>query len=223
MSGPELGLVVHAPTSRVAIAIAQDLGAELRERAGLKTESARMTAVVPPARALAVESPVLDEFTSTLVECLRSEDAQTTMIQRQRYAGGVSEKDMAARCLTAAARCLRRVLGQDRDPRSIGGGEVAFWEFEAVTPMHLDSTQQKVQKPLLTALTIASDRLEPIPAGRLGSFKAPGQAPAEVSGVTPTTQDLLQIARFSGIAVAEACAQSDQVAPDRGLARIVSG
>jgi hypothetical protein len=74
------------------------------------------------------------------------------------------------------------------------------------------------------ALDWATDRIGPLPGGRLGSLRAPGAPPAIVEGVEPTADDLEFIARQSGQAIGRAHAYNNElVDPERLIAVVVEG
>jgi hypothetical protein len=118
------------------------------------------------------------------------------------------ELTICVRALTEAAQAMRRSVGQERRPPEISNGELAFDELQAVAGLRPDAPREKIQKALTRALERATDRLGPLPAGRLGSFRAPGEDAHVVEGVSPTASDLLEIARASGEALGHAHASS---------------
>lgn len=220
MSGPELALAVRAPTVRRAMAIAASLWDEVRNRAGLEPRPARFATVIPPAIPPHAGSLVLDAFLDAVVDVAPEAEAEADLA-RSRYPGGVDERRLAGHCLTAAARALRSSLEQDREPRPIEHGEAAFFELQAVMPMHLDAPREKIQRALVTALKRAVEHLGPVPGGRLASFRGPA-GPNVVEEVHPTTEDLEFIAHHSGVGVGHA-ATLDYVDAGAELLRIATG
>jgi len=202
MHGPELAFSVYAASSRAAIAIAADLWQEVRSVAELPTKPAQIIAVIPPTPAPNAESAVLDAFAQAIAENTESDKVAPVLLQREAYSGGQSEKHLAARCLTVAATAMRRSVGQDRDPRLIDDGDAAFGELMSVRPLVVDAKIERIQKPLIAALQLATERLGPIAGGRRGRFQ--GGAPNIVVDVQPSGQDLIEIATLSGVVVAAA-------------------
>lgn len=203
MAGPELALAVHAPTIRRALRIAVEVWAELRQTADLKPHPPLVATVIPPAIQPAVASDVLDAFVEALIETAPVAHQQVELA-RQRYAGGIDERQLAARCITAAASALRTSLEQEGDPRPVEDSETAFFELQAVSPLRLDAAREPIQRALRVALDVATERLGPFPGGRMASFRGPDGKPHVVETVQPTTEDLITIAREAGDAVGHA-------------------
>lgn len=220
MSGPELALAVRVPTVRRALAIAADLWDEIRAHADLEPRAPRFATVIPPTAQPDAASPVLDVFLDALAE-VAPDSITDADHARRRYHGGVDERRLAGRCLTAAARAMRRSLSQDRDPRPVEDGEAAFYEYEAVAPLRLDASGERIQKPLIAALERGIERLGPFPGGRLGSFRGPA-GPNIVDEVHPTPEDLAFIAHHAGLAVGYAAAAGHVDAAVEML-RVVTG
>jgi hypothetical protein len=198
MSGPELAMSVNAPTSRMAVAIARDVWDELRIAAGLAPAHAHVVDVAPPSPPPSAESAVLDEFAAGIGERGSDEAVTATLRARARYGGGSDERALAGRCLTAAAWGLRLALGQDSRPRPISDADAAWGEWCIAHNLRLDRALEQIQKPLLEALELATDRLGPFRGGEIASLKAPGHAPSVVESVTPTPEELERMARLSG-------------------------
>jgi hypothetical protein len=96
---------------------------------------------------------------------------------------------------------LRRAVGNDRDPRAIVDGDSAFAELQPARGVPVRSKAKPIQRAAVRALELATDHLGPLPGGRLGSFKAPDDAPRIVQGVEPGGAELLKMARLSGEAI----------------------
>lgn len=217
MTGPELALSIHAPSSRVALQIAHDVWREVREGAGLPPAAPRLMELIPPSPLPCAESAVLDTFAAAIGEHASSA-ASAVMRARMRYAGGTAERVLACRCVTAAARALRRTVGQSNDPRPINDADAAWGELGPVRGIHPLAEQLPVKRAAQHALEIAADRLGPFRGGELGSFKAPGQAPRVVDEIRPTVDDLVGMARYAGVAVGVAARLGAADAEDEMLA-----
>lgn len=200
MSTPELGLTVHAPTSRVALDIATDIWDEIRQHAGLPRAVAQVADLISPTNLPCGESGVVDAFTEALISS-RVAAAETVTQERMRYRGGNDERSLACRCLTSGARSFRRSLEEERDPRPITDAEAAFGELAAVSGLVLDADRAPIQRLVRQALELAADRLGPFRGGELGSFRAPGGAANVVEPVQPSQSELEQMARLAGEAV----------------------
>lgn len=223
MSGHELAIAVYSATSRLALHVAYDLWDEIRNRAGLQPQAARVVAVIPPTPAPQAPSDILDAFAEAIIEKISPAAVASVLRHRAAYAGGVTEKELAIRCLTAAATAMRRAVGQDRDPRPISDGEAAFGELMSVSPLHVDRARDGIQKPLVQALKLATDRLGPFPGGRLGSFKHPDEVAVTVEDVSPTPEELLQMALFAGAAVAAADGAVNEYDAAEAMALVARG
>lgn len=112
-----------------------------------------------------------------------------------------NEFTICVRALTEAAWALRRSVNQARRPPELSTSEQAFEELEAVVGLRLDAAGEKSQQALIRALKRAADRLGPIPGGRIGGFRGPGEEPRVVDGVAPGPSDLAEIAKASGEAL----------------------
>jgi hypothetical protein len=125
------------------------------------------------------------------------------------------------RCATMAALALRRIVGNAHEPRPIVDGDSAFAELQPAHGVPVSKQGSPVKKAAVAALELAADRLGPLPGGRLGSFRAPGQSPRVVNEVRATSSELLEMAQLSGEAVGAAAATGklDAVAATR---RVVS-
>jgi hypothetical protein len=77
---------------------------------------------------------------------------------------------------------------------------MAFVELQAVSGLHLDAEREIGRRALVEALERATDRLGPLPGGRLATIRPPDGGPAIVEGVAPTLADLIEIARAAGTA-----------------------
>jgi hypothetical protein len=206
MEGPELGITVRATDQRGALrgaeAIWKEIGLHIKSETPM-----RVADLHPPVGVVNAPSKVLDSFTAGLIARLGEEIANRIRGERERYEGGEPERVLAGRCLTMAARELRRELGNQNAGRSpiITDGDSAFEEWVIVDAPGLTSLSRrsaKIRKPLLEALDLAAERLGPVRGGELGSFRAPGERPSEPRKVAPSTEDLAEIARLSGEAIA---------------------
>ncbi|MGI8622993.1 MAG: hypothetical protein ACR2NB_05790 [Solirubrobacteraceae bacterium] len=206
MRGPELALVVHAASMRSALEIAEDVWNDLRDRADLAPALMRVASILPPAALEALPSDVLDAFVAGIVSTAPRRASDAARRARNRFDGRARERELAARCLTAAASSLRLALGRPSGAPAISDGDRAFGELSVVADLHLDADRERIQRPLVRALDLACERLGPVAGGRLGSVRAPGARPAEVESVHPTEQDLAAMAEDSGAAVGAAAA-----------------
>ncbi len=220
MRGPELALVVYAPTSRMAVTIARDIWNELRKHAELREAAASVQDVAPPFPQPCGDSQALDAFVTAITEVV-PECAGEVLRQRMRYAGGVDELTLVTRCLTAAARALRTTVGQEAQPRPITDGDAAWGELAPASSLRLDARRARVQHSVVEALKLATDHLGPLPGGRVGAFRAPGSPPRIVEEVHPSGDQLERMAASSGTAIGHAA--SFGVDPGHELAAIVSG
>jgi hypothetical protein len=215
MSSAELALVVHAPTSRVAIAIAHDVWDELRDRAGLDPALPRVTAVSEPTGAPCGDSPVLDAFVQAITETA-PEVAGEVLRERMRYDGRFDERVIGGRCLTAASRVVLRAFGEDRNPRVITDGDAAWGEFEAINSLFVgDRPSDFVElKALgLEAIDLGVERLGPLPGGRLSTGGI-------VETFSPSHDDLVAMGRLAGITVGRAAVVSPAVDIAAEVARV---
>jgi hypothetical protein len=206
MEGPELAVTVRATDQRAALRCAEAIWKEIGDRIG-KSAPMRVADLHPPVSAPNASSAVLDGFLAALTSGLGEEIANRIRGERERYDGGEPERVLAGRCLTMAARELRRKLGRaDTEPApTITDGDAAFEEWVAASGHGLTSAtpnSAQIRRPLLEALKLAAERLGPFPGGELASFKAPGERPSEPRKVAPSKGDLAEIARLSGTSIA---------------------
>ena len=206
MNGPELALTVRAPDQRTALRAAEALWEEIGNRIG-NAAPMQVADLHPPVSAANAPSAVLDGFVAALAPGLGEELANRIRGERERYDGGEPERVLAGRCLTLAARELRRELGREDDERTptITNGDSAFDEWQIVQSPGLGSLSQRsaaIRRPLLEALSLAAERLGPFRGGELGSFRAPGERASEPREVAPSPEDLAEIARLCGDAIA---------------------
>jgi hypothetical protein len=200
MRGPELALVVYAPTSRMAISIARDLWDELRAHANLPPAALRVQDVAPPFPQPCGDSAVLDGFVAAITE--QAPDLTGDIVrQRMRYPGGVDERTLTGRCLTAAARVLRSTAGQPTEPRPIANADAAWGELTPAVGLRLDAKRSKVQRATVEALELAAERLGPFRGGEMGAFRAPGKPPRIVEEIHPSAAELERMAASAGTAV----------------------
>jgi len=203
MIGPELAFPVNAPTIRRALAIARDVWVDVLARLGEDFYEPAIANVIPAGSHAEVRSDVLDTFVEAALDN-GAPNGEAIREMRIRFAGEVSETRLAQRCVTLAALTLRRVVDNQNEPRPIVDSQAAFDELQAAAGLHLDQQREALQQVVVEALTVATDRLGPIPAGGLAAFRAEGQRPAEVKRVQPTSEDLAQMARRAGMAVGRA-------------------
>jgi DNA-binding MarR family transcriptional regulator len=221
MAGPEIAVMINAPTIRRAIAIVRDIWAVVLARAGMGFFEPVITNVIPPGTQPLVRSDVLDAFLEGVIDS-GAPNGNTLRERRARYSGGPSDAALAGRCVTIAALALRRTVGNDGDPRPIIDSDSAFAELQPAhgVPVHPDATE--IKRSAVAALELATDRLGPLPGGRLGSYRAPGRAPNVVKEVRPTGSELTDMARLSGEAVG-AAATLGALDALWALGRVVSG
>ena len=215
MASPELALTVRATDQRSALRAAQAIWTTLGERLG-RDAPMRVTDIHLPPTAPNAPSAVLDAFLEGLTAGQGEELVNRLRGEREGFDGGEPERVLAARCLTLAARELRRELGRsdaDRVP-VIDDGDDAFTEWTAASGIGLGSATPKsgkIRKPLLAALQLAAERLGPFRGGELGSFKAPGARPQVVREVAPSEDDLIEIARLSAAAITARVSEEDEL------------
>lgn len=206
MEGPELAITVRATDQRSALRGAEAIWKEIGNRIGREAPMRVADLHLPPTAPNA-GSAVLDGFLGALDAELDEELANRIRGERERYDGGEPERVLASRCLTLAARELRRALGREDAGRAptITSGDSAFEEWVTVSGHGLASASPesaKIRRPLLEALKLAAERLGPFRGGELAAFKAPGEQPSVVREVAPSHDDLVAIARLSGAAIA---------------------
>ena len=219
MGGPELAFKVNAPTIRRALAVTRDVWGDVLKEIGSGFSEPMITNVIPPGSQALVRSEVLDAFLEAVVDTgVPNGDALREV--RARFSGGVSEAELAGRCVTTAALALRRTAGNDGQPRPIVDGDSAFAELEPAYGVPVGKEGALVKEAAVAALELATDRLGPLPGGRLGSFRAPGQSPRTVNEVRPTSSELLEMARLSGKAVGAAAATAT-LDPPAAMRRVV--
>jgi hypothetical protein len=220
MVGPELAVMVNAPTIRRALVIMRDIWSEVLERGGVPFFEPVITNVIPPGTQPLVRSEVLDAFVEAIVDAgVSNGDALGEL--RARFGGGLSEAELAGRCVTVAALALRRAVGNDRDPQVILDGDSAFAELQPAHGVPVGREVVEIKQATVAALELATDHLGPLPGGRRGSFKAPGGAANIVQGVEPSGAELLNMARLSGEAVGAADGLG-ALDPRVALARVLS-
>jgi hypothetical protein len=200
MAGPELAFPVNAPTIRRALAITRELWRDVLRALDLEFSEPSIANVIAPGSQPLIRSEVLDSFLESAVHS-GAPNGDGMREVRDRFAGGISEMGLAGRCVTGAARALRRARGNESEPRPIVDGDAAFAELQPAFGVPVDPEIQPIKDAVVAALELATDRLGPMPGGRLGSFRAPGQRPAIVDAVTPAVDDLREMARLSGQAM----------------------
>jgi len=206
MTGPELAFPVNAPTIRRALAITREVWANVLSEMGRGFSEPFVANVIPPASfPPTMTSPVLDAFLEGLIDT-GVPNGEALRSLRARFAGGVSEQELAGRCVTTAALALRRAVDNEREPRPIVDGDSAFAELSPARGVPVDREAAPIKAATVAALSLATDRLGPIPGGRLGSFRKQGQPPHSVEGVEPTSGELAEMARLAGSAVGRASA-----------------
>jgi hypothetical protein len=223
MDGPELAINVRATDQRSALRTAESLWNEIRDRLELEKKPMRVADLHLPPIAPAAPSLVLDAFIAGLSTDLDEEAVNQIQAERERYVGGETERVLAARCLTFAARRMRGALGgedADRAP-TITDGDSAFEELISVTGLGGQSPKvEAIGKPLLAALKLASERLGPFRGGQLASFKAPGERPKVAREVAPSKEELAEMAKLSGMAIAASSPESGELI---GFVRAAAG
>jgi hypothetical protein len=197
MAGPELAVAVNAPTMRRALDAARASWSEVLSESALEYFEPAVTNVIPPGSRPAIPSETLDAFVEGMIDG-GSPNGDTLRELRAKYAGGASEVEIAGRCVTIAALAARRAAGNQRNPRPVVDGDSAFAELQPASGVPVASQAEAVKKPAVASLRIATDRLGPLPGGRLGSFRAPKGQPNIVDGVDPTRSDLVEMARLAG-------------------------
>jgi hypothetical protein len=164
-------------------------------------------------------SPVIDAFTAGAA----AEDAdRAEPLHREAEAtvSPYSEIDLARRAITAASRTSSKAVKESPRKSLISTGEDAHIELEQFHPVSDDKRVLAVLGQLRETLELAVEELGPIPGGRLGSVKAPGQAPRSVSGDhQPTPEMMAELAHRAGAVVGRAGALGvvDSVAELRGV------
>jgi hypothetical protein len=220
MAGPELAMTVNAPTSRLALRIAHDVWQEVRDAAGLPPSTVQVADVIAPSPPPCGASDVLDAFVAAIIE-QHPAKADDVGRERMRYAGDLGERALAERCLTSAARILRRSVGQQQDPRTINDSEAAWGELMPVRGLALDRERTPIKRAVEEALELAAGRLGPFVGGEVGSFRHAGSEPRRVQTVRPTTDDLVQMAELAGKAVGRADRMVDAVNAVEEVRRVV--
>lgn len=203
MRGRELLLLTRAPTQRMALEFAYEAWPAILEEVDLPAQPPVIRDVFPPAAPLIVNSHCLDRF----VEVLLDEGAGTPQrlrAARASFAGDLTEKKLAARCVTEAAIALRRAAGQDRNPKLIAIGDDAFDEWQASRALELDSKRERIQAPTVDALDVAAKTFGPFPGGQLGSFTSGASRPTQPMEVDATPENLEYVAKNSARAIAAA-------------------
>jgi hypothetical protein len=201
MAGPELAFPVNAPTIRRALAITRELWRDVLQTLDLDFSEPSIANVIPPGSQPLIRSDVLDSFLESAIDS-GAPNGDGLREVRARFAGGIGEPALAGRCVTGAARALRRALGNEGDPRPIVDGDSAFAELQPAFGVPVDRQLQPIKDAVVAALELATERLGPIPGGRLGSYRAPGQRPAVVEAAAAEADDLREMARLSGQAMA---------------------
>jgi hypothetical protein len=223
MLGPELAINIRATDQRSALEIAELLWDEICDRLQLEDRPMRVADLHLPPTAPAAPSAVLDGLIAGLETELDDETSNRIRGERDRYEGGESERVLAARCLTLAARQMREELGRDDVDLmpTIANGDAAFEELIPVEALRGQGPAiEKVRKPLQKALSLASERLGPYRGGQLGSFKGDGERPQIPREVAPSQDDLAKIARLSGKAIAAGAPSEERLI---ALVRAVAG
>lgn len=222
MNGSELLVSVNAATSAQALEIAGEVWESVLEELRPDPKpTLRIRDVLRPGQPAVIPSPALDSFFEALAPSDALPPGQVRSYRAQ-YPGGIPEKDLIARCLSAAARAVRRAAGNQDEPLLITNSEQAFREFEAAEPLILTEKLEVIQNPAVAALSLATDRLGPIPGGRLGSFRAPGEMGTVVDVVVPTSEELVFMLQKSAQAVTAAIEQG-VLTSGEALSPIVAG
>jgi hypothetical protein len=223
MIGPELSLPVHAPTIRRALSIVEDIWDDLTDGTDIEGSPPQVANVIPPGgKPLAMEpSLVLDAFLEHILDA-GGKDADALRKLRADYPGGVTERELAARCVTVAALSLRRAVGNEKEPRPIRSGDEAFIEWQPAMSVATTENVVPVKKAAVEALDLATERLGPLAGGRLGSFRRPGGPPNIVETFEPSTSDLIRIAEHAGAAAGAASAIGALPARE-AMRRVIAG
>ncbi|MGP0053387.1 MAG: hypothetical protein ACLPZR_31730 [Solirubrobacteraceae bacterium] len=172
---------------------------EVRASADLPLAPIQMTAYSAPR----IRSSVIEAFAQGATSVLRQQEAQIMGLAAHARPNA-DERELAVRAMTEAAWALRRAVGQAKPPSKLADSEAAFAELQPVSGMHLDAPRERIQRPLIEALERATDRLGPIPGGRLAGFSSEPGRPNIVEPVAPSLDDLVAIARAAGVAVGHA-------------------
>ncbi len=221
MDGPELAFKVNAPTVRRALAVTRDVWEQILEEAGVDYFEPVIANVIPPAARPLVTSDVLDNFVEAAVDGGAPHGDALREI-RTGYSGGVPDRVLAGRCVTSAALALRRTVGNANEPRPIHDGDTAFAELQPAAGVPVNRETAAIKRATVDALELATDRLGPLPGGRLGSFRAPDAPPNIIEEVRLTDRDLVEMARLSGDAVGAAAALG-KIDASAALRRILAG
>jgi hypothetical protein len=220
MSGPELGLLINAPTIRRAILITRDVWREILGQAGRPFSEPAIANLIPAGGRPIFPSDVLDAFLEAAAD--NGAPAAAAMSKaREQFGGGVNDRHMAGRCIWLAALALRRAVGNNREPQPITDGESAFAELQPAHGIPVGADHLALQRAVVAGLELATDKLGPLPAGGLAAFRAPGQAPS----IVPTSPDepaaFVQIAHHAGIAYGIAAALG-LMSPETDIAKLIA-
>jgi hypothetical protein len=221
MTGPELAILVNAPTIRRALAVTHAVWTDILERAGMPHSGPIITNVIAPGNQPIKGSAVLDAYLEAAIDS-GAPNADALRRVRDAFTGGVSEIQLTGRCVTTAALALRRSAGNDGDPRPISDGDTAFAELQPASGVPVRSAYVPIKRATVAALELATDNLGPLPGGRLGSFRQPGEPAHVTEGVSTRWPQLVEIARLSGEAVGLAAAKGKLDAGE-AIQRVVSG
>lgn len=219
MEAPELAISFDVADAVGLMNSAAAAWHDLREELKLDPQPVRIAAYVAPS----VRSDVLEAFGRGMLDILPPDQPRLTRLLADARPRG-DEKVLCVRALTEAAWGMRRAVGERRRPRELSTGDDAFDELRAVVGMELDSSLRDARRSLVDALDLAAERLGPLAGGRMGSFRAPGFAPAIVEQVSPTHRDLMSIARAAGEAIGRlALATGGSVDPAVAVEAVIEG
>ncbi len=186
----------------------------------------------------AAPSNVVDLFVAATAYHVDQSQAEALHRQRERYGGGYSERDLAGRLLTVAARAMRRAADQAPPPAPIATGTEALAVLQEVRGagrsrpalrrsglrgLRLERARERGQLELVEALKLASDRLGPQRAGGLGQVKAPDAPPPLMEGVDPTPAELAGMAAHAGAALGHLASARSDIDPVDELREALEG
>jgi hypothetical protein len=206
MDGPELVITLRATDQRAALRGAEEIWTEIAARVG-GLPALRVTDLRPPAPPPNAASAVLDAFVDALTWKLEEGIDIRIHGEREHYDGRAPERVLAGRCLTLAARELRRELGREPTDRipAISDGDAAFDEWNVIRSSDCELPDEQfagIRRPLLAALELAARCLGPFRGGELAAVRARPMEPRKTREVAPSEEDLTEMARLCGEAIA---------------------
>ena len=147
-----------------------------------------------------VHSSVVDEFVAA-VATEDSDGAEPLQREAETASSPYEESDLLGRAITAAVRAGSRAVGESPRESLVTTGDEAFAELQRFRPAVDDQRARAILGRLAEALDLATDELGPLPGGRLGAFKDPGDAPRVVEVHEPTHEMMVELAKRSGVVV----------------------